>query len=58
LPFAATDEIKLGYSTIAGSFTIKIDRCIFFGQNVFIEDKFNNVNLKNENFTLLLQLEF
>jgi hypothetical protein len=32
----------------------------FLGQNVFIEDKFNNaiVNLKNENFTLLLQLSF
>ena len=56
LPFAATDEIKLGYSTtIAGSFTIKIDQrdAFFSGQNVFIEDKFNNtsVNLKNENFT-------
>ncbi|MFV8352004.1 hypothetical protein [Flavobacterium sp. XS2P14] len=56
MPFAATDEIKLGFSTtIAGSFTIKIDQTDAFlsGQNVFIEDKFNNtsVNLKNENFT-------
>jgi hypothetical protein len=31
LPFAATDEIKLGYSTtIAGSFTIKIDQTVRF----------------------------
>ena len=56
MPFAATDEIKLGYSTtIAGSFTIKIDQtdALFSGQNVFVEDKFNNtiVNLRNENFT-------
>lgn len=56
LPFAATDEIKLGYSTtIAGSFTIKIDQtdALFSGQNIFVEDKCNNtsVNLKNENFT-------
>jgi hypothetical protein len=46
LPFAATDEIKLGYSTTMGSFTIKIDqRCIILGQNVFIEDKFNKLLL-------------
>jgi hypothetical protein len=43
--FAATDEIKLGYSTtIAGSFTIKIDQsdALFFRSKCFIEDKFNN----------------
>ena len=56
LPFAAADEIKLGYSTkISGSFTIKIDQTdpLFSNQNVFIEDKLNNriVNLKNEDFT-------
>jgi hypothetical protein len=51
LPFAATDEIKLGYSTtIAGSFTIKIDqRCIFWVK-MFLSKINNNtiVNLKTK----------
>jgi hypothetical protein len=42
LPFAATDEIKLGYSTtIAGSFTIKIDQTMHF----FRSKCFSKINL-------------
>jgi hypothetical protein len=62
LPFAATDEIKLGYSTtIAGSFTIKIDQTdAFFGSKCFLSKINNNtsVNLKTKISLLLLQLEF
>ena len=46
LPFLATDEVPLGYSTtIEGAFTVSIDQLdgLFLDQSIFIEDKLNSV---------------
>jgi len=45
LPFAATDQVTLGYSTVAnGDLTVLLDEIdgLFLNQNIYLEDKLTN----------------